>query len=153
MPQFVTSMSKRKLALALIGVLAVTGVAVAFWTGAGSGTATGTVGSGGTITVNGTFATGIAPGLTRAVSLTASNPTSSAVQVGTVSLASVAVDAAHSTCAVADFTMPDVVEGQSVAAGGTNVPLANGGTLTMANTAVSQDACKGATLTLTLAST
>jgi hypothetical protein len=46
-----------------------------------------------------------------------------------------------------------VVEDQSIAAGATNTALTNSGSLVFANTAVNQDACKNATLTLTLSST
>jgi hypothetical protein len=70
-----------------------------------------------------------------------------------VHLVSVAVDAGHSGCAVADFTMPDVVENEAIPGGASNHALATAGTLSYANTAVSQNACIGATLTLTLSST
>lgn len=147
---------KNKRAMVAIGVVlsvVVAGVAVAFWTGAGSGSGTGTVDSGGTITLTGAVAPGIAPGLNKAVSFTASNPNTSAVMVGNVHLVSVAVDAAHAACVVGDFTMADVVENQSIAAGATNTALATSGSLVFANTASNQDACKSATLTLTLSST
>jgi hypothetical protein len=142
-----------KLALGVVMALVVAGAAVAYWTGLGSGTATGTVNSGGTISLSGTVAAGLAPGLNKAVSLTATNATTSAIKVGTVHLDSVAVDTAHATCVVADFTMADVVEDQSVAAGASNAALTNSGSLVFANTAVNQDACKNAILTLTLSST
>ena len=99
------------------------------------------------------MAAGIAPGLAKAVSFTATNAGTSAVMVGTVHLVSVAPDAGHAACDTDDFTMANVVENQSIAAGATNAALANVGSLVFANTAVSQDACKGATLTLTLSST
>lgn len=140
-------------AIATVGVLIVAGGAYAFWTAGGTGSATSTASGGGTITINGTIPTGIAPGLSRTVTFQATNTTTSAIMVQTVSLTSVTVDAGHSGCLVADFTMPSVVENESVAAGASAVSLTNTGTLTMANTAVNQDACKGATLTLALAST
>jgi hypothetical protein len=142
-----------KTVLGVVMALVVAGAAVAYWTGVGSGTAAGTVNSGGTISLSGTVAAGLAPGLNKAVSLTATNATTSAIKVGTVHLDSVLVDAAHSTCVVADFTMADVVEDQSIAAGASNAALANSGSLVLANTAVNQDACKNAILTLTLSST
>jgi hypothetical protein len=144
--------NKKFTIVAVIALLVAAGGAYAFWTAAGSGTASGTVAAGGTITLNGTFPADIAPGLTRTVTFQATNLTSSAITVGTVHLVSVAVDAGHSSCAVADFTMPDVVENQPVAAGATAYALSGTGTLTMANTASNQDACKSATLTLTLSS-
>lgn len=140
-------------ALCLVMALVIAGGAIAYWTGAGSGSGSATVGSGGTISLTGTVAAGLAPGLNKAVSLTATNAGTSAIKVGTVQLVSVAADAAHPTCNVADFTMADVVEDQSIAAASSNVALANSGSLVYANTAVNQDACKNATLTLTLSST
>lgn len=142
-----------KLGLGIVVALVVAGGAVAYWTGAGSGSGSGTNAPGGTIALNGTIAAGLAPGLSKAVSFTATNAGTSAIKVGTVTLVSVAVDAAHSTCNVADFTMADVVEDQSIAAASSNVALANTGSIVFANTAVNQDACKSATLTLTLSST
>jgi hypothetical protein len=141
-----------KTVLGIVVALAVAGGAFAYWTGVGSGPASGTVAPGGTISLTGTIAAGLAPGLTKAVSLTATNAGTSAIKVGTVHLESVAVDAAHSTCNVADFTMADVVEDQSVAAASSNVALTNSGSVVFANTAANQDACKSATLTLTLSS-
>jgi hypothetical protein len=144
---------RAKTALGVVVSLIVAGGAIAYWTGGGSGTGTGTVAPGGTITLTGTVAAGLAPGLSKTVSLTATNATTSAIKVGTVHLDSVAVDAAHATCVVADFTMADVVEDQTIAASSSNVALTNSGSLAFANTAVNQDACKNATLTLTLSST
>jgi hypothetical protein len=63
----------------------------------------------------------------------------------------VATDVTHSACVVADFTMPDVAANQSFANGSGQTVTATG-TLTMANTGVSQDACQGAPLTLNLTS-
>lgn len=142
-----------KLALGVVVALAVAGGAFAYWTGTGSGTGTGTVAPGGNVTLTGTIAGGLAPGLNKAVALTATNATTSAIKVGTVHLDSVAVDAAHATCVVADFTMADVAEDQSIPAGSTNLAMTNSGSLVFANTAANQDACKSATLTLTLSST
>lgn len=149
------SIVRRNKKIAVIGticLLVAAGGAYAYWTAAGSGSASSTASSGGTITINGTIPTGIAPGLSRTVTFQATNTTSSAITVGTVSLTGVTVDAGHTGCVVADFTMPPVVENESVASGATAVALTNTGTLTMANTAVNQDLCKGATLTLALAS-
>ncbi len=136
----------------VIAALAVAGGAFAYWTGGGSGSGTGTVGTSGTVTVTGTVATGIAPGLTRAVAFTAANAADSAIRVSNVHLVSVAADAEHASCAAADFTMADVAQTHEIPAGATVEALPNDGSLVYANTAVSQDACKGATLTLTLTS-
>jgi hypothetical protein len=146
-------LKKRVLVVIAVLALGVTGAAIAFWTQAGSGTGTGTVGTTGTVTLQGPVTAGIYPGGTSAVTLTASNSGSAPVKVQTVSLVSVAVDAGHSSCATADFTMPTVTENTSLAGNAVAQALTSNGVLTMANTAANQDACKGATLTLTLSST
>ena len=71
--------------------------------------------------------------------------------MGTVHLASVTFDAGHSGCSAADFTMPDVVENVEIP-NGSGTALPNNGTLTFADTASNQDACKNATITLNLTS-
>ena len=53
----------------------------------------------------------------------------------------------------ADFTMADVTVSHQVPAGATAEALPTNGSLVFANTAVNQDACKDATLTLTLSYT
>ena len=145
----------RKRALSvLVGLtaVAIAAVAVAFWTGTGSGTGSGAVGEGGAVTLTGTVAPGIAPGTAVPVGFTAANPSGSPIQVGVVHLVGIAVDAEHAACEKADFTMADVTENHEVPANATAEALPTEGSLVYANTAVSQDACKGATLTLTLSS-
>ena len=149
---------KRVLGVLGIGVivLAAAGGAFAYWTQSGSGEARGTAGTTGAIVVTGTIADGIFPGGNRLVSFMASNSGDSATLVNSVRLAGVSTSNAE--CVVADFTMPDVSQNQSVAGGagvGTTAAavLPNRGTLSMANTGVSQDACKSAVITLTLSTT
>jgi len=144
---------RRTIAVGTIAAIAIAGLAYAYWTGTGSGTGTGTAGTSGTVTITGTVASGIAPGTNRSVSFTAANPSTSPIRVTTVHLESVAADAGHSGCTTADFTMADVTENHQVPAGATVEPLPTNGSLVYANTAVNQDACKNATLTLTLSST
>lgn len=148
------SMNRRRRLLALVAVatIAVAGIAVAFWTGSGSGTGDAQVGTSGTVTVTGTVQEGIAPGTDRSVSFTAANATESPIQVTTVRLVGVAVDAGHSACVTTDFSMENVAENHEVPASATAEALPNAGTLVYQNTTENQDACKGATLTLTLAS-
>jgi len=141
-----------KIVTAAVALAAAAGVAVAFWTGAGTGTGTGTAGTGNTATLTGTVADGVAPGTNRSVSFTAANSGDAAVQLTTVHLVSIAADGAHSACTVADFTMADVTENHEVPAGAMVEALPTDGSLVYADTGVSQDACKGATLTLTLSS-
>jgi hypothetical protein len=146
--------NKKRAFAILVGLtaVAIAAVAVAFWSGTGTGTGTATVGESGAVTLTGTVAPGIAPGTAEAVAFTAANPSESPVQVGAVHLVGVAVDGAHAGCEVADFTMADVTENHQVPAEATVEALPDEGSLVYANTGVSQDACKGATLTLTLTS-
>lgn len=139
-------------AIAGVAVLASAGFALAYFTGSGGGSGTGTVGTAGTVTLIGTVADGSAPGVAVPVTFTAGNASDSPIQVTTVHLAGVAADAGHSACVTADFTMADVTQNHEVPAGATAEALPVDGSLVFANTAVSQDACKGATLTLTLTS-
>jgi len=149
------SLLTRKKAVAALGIvaaLAITALAVAYWTGGGSGSGSAAVGTNGSVVLTGTVTPGSAPGTAEPVSFTAANASESPIQVTKVHLVGIAVDGANATCETADFTMADVTEAHQVPAGATAEPLPNEGSLVYANTAVSQDACKGATLTLTLSS-
>jgi hypothetical protein len=147
-------LTRKKLmaALGVVAVLAIAAVAVAYWTGGGSGSGSAAVGTNGSVVLTGTVTPGSAPGTAEPVSFTAANASESPIQVTKVHLVSIAVDSEHVACATADFTMADVAEAHQVPAGATVEPLPNDGSLVYANTAVSQDNCKGATLTLTLSS-
>jgi hypothetical protein len=127
--------------------------AYAYWTGAGGGSGEATVGDGGTVTLTATVAGEAAPGTAQDVSFTAANATTSPVFVTAVQLGTVTADGDHAGCATADFTMADIPQGQQIPAGATAAALDDDGSLVYANTAVNQDACKGATLTLTLTTT
>jgi hypothetical protein len=149
------SLLTRKRAIAAIGAaaaVAITAFAVAYWTGGGSGSGSAAVGTVSSVTLTGTVAPGSAPGTAEPVSFTAANSSKSPIQVTKVHLVSVAVDSEHAACATADFSMADVTQSHQVPAEATAEALPNNGSLVYANTAVSQDACKGATLTLTLSS-
>jgi hypothetical protein len=151
------SKKRAVLAISTVGVLAVAGVAVAYFTSTGSGTATASVGSGSAVTIKGTVSSNLYPGGSSPVSFTIDNPSSASQRVGTITLASIAVDAGHSTCSKVitggnpDFAMPAVVVNK-VFATGNNQTVTQTGTLTMNDTGISQDACQGATLTLNLTS-
>ena len=148
---------KRAFALTAIGALALAAGAYAYFTSTGSGTATATVGSGSAVTIKGTVGSTLYPGGNATVTFTVDNPSSAAQRVGTITLASIAVDAGHSTCSVVttggnpDFTMPAVAVNATFPAG-TAQAVTPKGALTMNDTGVSQDACQGATLTLNLTS-
>jgi hypothetical protein len=124
--------------------------AYAYWTGSGSGSGTAAVGTNGVVTVIATVPDGIQPGTAVPVSFTAANATASPIYLTTVHFVGVTADIGHSTCAVADFTMANVTEGVQIIQGATLQALPTAGSLVYANTAVNQDACKGATLTLSL---
>jgi hypothetical protein len=146
-------MSRKVIAVVtVVGVLAVAGAAFAFFTGGGSGTGTAGVGTSGTVTLTATVTPGIVPGTSEPVSFTAANATNSGIQVTTVHLDGITVDSGHAACVTDDFSMADVPEAHEVPALATAEALPNDGTLVYADTGVSQDACQGATLTLTLSS-
>jgi hypothetical protein len=142
-------------AASVIGLLAALG-GYAFWNLTGSGTATTAVGTAtdGSVTLTATIADGIYPGSSMPVTYKASNSsTTASVTIGTVSVTGITADAGHSGCDTSDFAVAPVVQNQLLLPNATNVTLPNTGTLTYANTALDQNACKGATLTLTLSST
>ncbi len=148
---------RRSLALAAVGALALAAGAYAYFTSSGSGTATATVGTSAAVTLKGTVTGNLYPGSSSPVTLTVDNPSSGKQRVGTVSLEKITADAGHSSCSVVisggnpDFTMADVVVNKTFAPGNGQA-VTPGGTLTMNDTGVNQDACQGATLTLTLKS-
>jgi len=143
--------------IAGIGMLAIAAGAYAYFTSTGSGSATATVGSSSAVTLKGTVTGNLYPGSSSPVTLTVDNPSSGKQRVGTVSLEKITADAGHASCSVVitggnpDFTMADVVVNKTYAPGNGQA-VTPAGTLTMNDTGVSQDACQGATLTLTLKS-
>lgn len=133
-----------------VSVVAV-GVAIAYFSATGSGTAPATVGSGSTVTIHGVTASTLYPGTSSTVNFTVDNPSAGSQRVSAIQLGSVTTDAGHSACVMTDFTMPNVTVNQTFPNGNGQVVTATG-TLTMANTALNQDACQGAPLTLHLTS-
>jgi hypothetical protein len=147
---------KRMLAaLGCVAALTAAGAAIAFFTSSGSGTGTAAVGSSSAVTLHATISSDLYPGSSSPVSLTVDNPSSGAQRVGTVTLASISVDAGHSACSTAisggnpDFTMP-AINVNKVFSPGNGQSVTPSGTLTMNETGVNQDACQGAALTLHL---
>ncbi len=141
--------------LAGVGALAIAAAAYAYFTTTGSGTATATVGTSSAVTLKGTVTGNLYPGSSSPISMTVDNPSSGKQRVGTISLEKITPDAGHASCSVVitggnpDFTMADVVVNKTYATGN-NQAVTPSGTLAMNDTGVSQDACQGATLTLTL---
>lgn len=142
---------RRIAAVAAGACLAASSAAYGYWTTTGAGTGTASVAaSGATLVLHGAAAAPLAPGGATAVSFTADNPGPSTLELGTIHLESVSADAAHAACGGADFTMADVPTHTRVPAGASGYALTGAGSLRMADTDRSQDACKGATLTLSL---
>jgi hypothetical protein len=136
--------------LSAIAVLAVAGIAVAYWSTTGSGEGSGKVAaSNGTLALHGSITNALTPGSTSPVTFTADNTGTSSLQVGTVKAV---VSTNKAGCEVEDFTIAATEENQVIPAGKSGVPLTKEGSITMADTAANQDACKGATITLTLSS-
>ena len=142
--------NKKKIILAAAAVVVIgAGSAFAYWSTTGAGTGSGTTaGSNGTIVLHASFGTGITPGGSKVVSFTADNAGTSNLQVGTVST----VVTASGACDPSWFSVADVIEDQTIAAGATGVALTNPGSLVFTDAPVNQDSCKNATITLTLSS-
>jgi hypothetical protein len=149
-------MRKRALlALSCTLALAFAAGAYAYFTSNGSGTGTASVGAASAVTLHGSVSSSLYPGSSSPVSFTVDNPSSGSQRVGTITLASISVDAGHSTCSSAisggnpDFSMPAVSVNKTFAPGN-GQSVTQTGTLTMNETGTNQDACQGAALTLHL---
>jgi hypothetical protein len=148
--------TRKALATAVIGGLAVLGTGIgayAYWTSNGSGTGLANVGtdSGVTITPHGTV-NNLYPGSSATVGFTITNNSSSTpVKVGTVVLdtAGIVVDTTHATagCLATDFTWTVPTLNAEIAA---SSAVTGTSTVQMADTALNQNACKGASLTVNL---
>ena len=155
-------MNKRKfipVAIALVAVIAVSGVAYAYWTAGGSGTGSATAANGVTnLTVNGpTTLTAMFPGDTaQTISGTFDNPNLAATWVNsvTVSITVTMAGGAVGACNATDFTLANPVAsvnalipvGNPVGLWGN---LAIHPTIQFNNKPSPQDGCKGATVNLT----
>lgn len=152
----ITITKKRALiAVTATCVVALAGAAFAYFTTTGSGTTTAKTGSSTALTLHATVTGNLYPGTSSPVSFTVDNPSPGSQRVGSISLSSITVDGAHSTCSTVitggnpDFTMSAVAVNSSFPSGnGQSVTPA--GSLKMNETGVNQDACQGATLTLNL---
>lgn len=131
--------------------------AYAYFTSTGTGTATATVGTTTAVTLHGTVSGSLYPGSSSTVTFTVDNTGSGSERVGTITLTKIQPDAGHSTCSTTitgekpDFTMAGVAVNKTYAPGNAQAVTPTG-SLTMNDTGLNQDACQGATLTLTLAS-
>lgn len=153
-------MKKRKIipvAIALVAIIAVSGVAYAYWTSGGSGGGTGSTSAGVTVTVNQTTVLNpMYPGLgAQTISGNFTNTTGASVLVPSVtaSIASVTPLGAG-PCTPGDFTLANanVTVGVQVPVGvpsGTPTGAWTGPTIMFNNKVdVDQNGCKGATVAL-----
>lgn len=143
---------KNKIAAAAASVALVAvggGAAYAYWsaTGTGSGSALTSEGTQSVVLVA-SFGAGIAPGGTKTVTYTASNPNSSST---TVSALGATVETSVAGCDPAWFGVTAPAGTKALAANATGVDLGEG-TLTFADVNVNQDACKDATITVRVTS-
>ena len=146
---------KKKIAAAAAAATIVGGVGIAYgyWTTTGSGDGSATTASeNGTLVLHAAFDDGLTPGASEDVTFTADNVGTSSLWVETIHLASVTADDLHADCDVDDFTMPDVSSKTRVPADTDGVALDGTGTVSFADTAFNQDACKGSIITLNLTS-
>ena len=147
----------RAIVFGLVAAIVVAGAAIAFWTSSGTGQGTATVGTDSGLPISAvTFGNTLYPGGKSPVSFTITNSSANSA----ITVNQVAADTSFGTngitglpggCLPADFTFPTFTVNQSIPASGTlNLTVPTAGGLAFANTAVNQDACKGASPVLHL---
>ncbi len=147
-------MTRKKLIAGIGTAVLVGGLATAafgLWTASGSGSGhSDDAASNGSLTLKAAFPDGaLYPGDTETVTFTATNAGDQSVAVGTIHSV---VSTSDPDCLPADFTVGDAIENQNIAAHSTDVALGTDSSIAFANTGINQDACTGATITLTLTS-
>ena len=143
-------------AIAMVAILAFSGVAFAYWTAGGSGTGTATAGTGpAALTVVQTSSlTAMYPGDTaQTLSGNFNNPNAGPVYVSTVtaSISSVtkATGAVAGTCDATDFTLANATATVNAEVpSGTGKGAWTGPTIKFNDKGTNQDQCKGATVNL-----
>ncbi len=154
--------SKKAIVLLALAIAAISAVgAYAYFTSTGSGSGSATVGTtaNNLVTTGTPDATALTPGGTGSViSFTVANPSNFNQQIANIHLVSIAPDAGHATCATVlgvDFAMADVPVGVdgNIGPNATAQAISETGTLNMLDSGVNQDACQGASLTLTFSTT
>jgi hypothetical protein len=140
---------------ALVGVLVIGGLAVAYWTQGGTGPGAASTGTPSPITVNQTsVVTGMYPGVSPiALSGTFDNPNAYAVHISSVSAAvhtfSSQTDGSKPACTQADYAIGGAGTGAIVVpTGGAGVGSWSGLTVRMLDGAGNQDNCKGVSITI-----
>lgn len=143
-------------AIVTVALLTVGGAAFAFWSAGGSGTGTATTGAGSVplTAVQTSVVTAMQPGdaaqtLTGKFNNTNTGPVYVTSVTASISAVAKATGAPAGTCDATDYTLatPVMAVGHEVAAGN-NVDAWTGATIKFNNKATNQDACKGATVTL-----
>jgi len=126
------------------------GAAYAYWSTNGSGTGSAAASAGTKdVVLHTSFAAGIAPGETRAVTYSADNSNTSSTVVG--SLAPTVATSDPTNCPATWFTV-DASNTPTTVLANTNGTTVATGTLTFKDTADNQDACKAATITVNVTS-
>jgi hypothetical protein len=139
-------------------LLAGAGAAFAYWTNSGSGTGSAATGTNVAVTVNQTSViTGMYPGQTaQTLSGDFTNPNAGPTFVTAVTATGYTIDGAHVTagCTVAggNYTLGGTATVGIDVPAGANQGTWTGLTIAMNNLGTSQDFCKGATVTITYAS-
>ncbi|WP_416417651.1 hypothetical protein [Paenarthrobacter aromaticivorans] len=125
------------------------GAAYAYWTttGSGSGSAANSAG-GGTVALHATFNAGLTPGNQTNVAYTADNLTTSSTVVGALTAN---VTTSVPECLPAWFDVTAVTSNSTVAASATGISVGSG-ILKFNDSTENQDACKAATVTVTVSS-
>lgn len=126
------------------------GAAYAYWSTTGSGSGSGAASAGTqAVTINVSVEDGVAPGTPVGIAYTADNPNSSSTPV---TLADPVVTTSDAGCLPGWFTAT-APTGTTTVAGGADGTTLGTGTLTLHDDpAVNQDACKAATITVSVSS-
>jgi hypothetical protein len=153
---------RKKMVLLAVLALALTaiGVAIAAWTTGGSGSGQASAGTAVSMSISaGTPSSNLYPTGSADVAAVVSNPNPYKVQVSSIALGAISVDAGHSGCNTASVS---VTSPQNNGGSGWTVPAASGGVngslnvdmanaISMSNAA--NDFCQGATFTVALTAT
>jgi hypothetical protein len=139
---------------AVVVLVAIGGVALAYWTQGGSGSGTASAGTPAAIVVNQTGSpSGLYPGgPAAALAGTFTNSNASAVNLSSVTaavhaFASHTLDATKPDCTQADFAIAGT-SGANVVPSGTTVGSWSGLTVRMLDNGLNQDNCKGVAITI-----
>lgn len=137
-------------AIAMAAVIAVSGVAYAFWTATGSGAGTVQAGTPSTLTVNQTSTiTGLYPGgPAQALSGNFDNPNAYSVYVTSVTASVSSISGNPGTCATTNFVVAGTSNVPGLVPAGTGQGAWSGLTVQLVETGSNQDGCKGATVHL-----